>query len=56
MKGQAKVSKDHGQGRLLDEHVFPRSCHVTVGMGTGAGDPGLEQGVRCSHASRLRKG
>ena len=43
MKGQAKVSKDHGQGRLLDGHVFPRSCHVTAGMGRRAGDPGLEK-------------
>lgn len=56
MKGQAKVSKDHGQGRLLDEHVFPRSCHVTVGMGTGAGDPGLEQGCQMLSCEQAQGG
>ena len=53
MKGQAKVSKDHGQGRLLDGHVFPRSWW---GWGQGLGIRAWNRSVRCSHASRLREG
>ena len=56
MKGQAKVSKDHGQGRLLDGPVFPGSCHVPVGMGSGAGDPGLEQECQMLSCERAQGG
>ena len=53
MKGQAKVSKDHGQGRLLDGQVFPRSWW---GWGQGLGIRAWNRSVRCSHANRLREG
>ena len=72
MKGQAKVSKDHGQGRLLDGQVFPRSCHVTVhfnrAISVSAADPAgcslnsalcfseREPFIDSSHAAKGSKG
>lgn len=48
MKGQAKVSKDCGQQKLLGRHGFLRSCHVTGRVERGAGDSGSER--ECSDA------